>query len=531
MNIKNKRYSEILLLLMILFSSCESLELSPYDKETDVEFWKKTESAEYMVNQCYLGMNNATEVLYSDAMSDNAYTKVQDYNQAIGNGTFTTADSYVQSVWSYRYSGIRNCNLLLANINSVPGLTNEQRNRMIGEATFIRAYHYYQLYTVFGDVPFFKNPISISESQNISRTSKQEIVSSLLSELSDIVAHDYLPASYADENKGRITKWAAMTLKARMLMFEGRYAEASAVTSEIINDSGLDLFPSYEDLFTVQNENNIEVILDVQYKAVDREYNTQYEFLPPSLGGYAQLSPLNELVLSYKTLDGYDVSNAPVTSYDPLKPFENRDPRLAATIIYTGNSYALSDGSVLEINCNKGSEPDGFEFSSDCSATGYYIKKYWDNQYRSTLHSGLNIILMRYADVLLMHAEAMAEEGKLDEIVWNQTIKRIRERAGFVDARALNFPQTGDLISIVRNERRCELALEGLRFKDVLRWKIGEEVLSGWCHGIYTGELINADNGYVRVEERKFDSAKHYLWPIPQKEKDLNDNLGQNTKW
>jgi len=526
------QYGFAIVVILILSASCEGLDLSPHDRDTDIDYWEKPESAVYMVNKCYQGMNNADEVLYSDAMTDNAYTKSSNtHNQAVGNGSFSTADRYIRSVWDYRYAGIRDCNLLLNNIQLVPGLTDELRNRYIGEVTFIRVYHYFELYSKFGDIPYFTHTISISESRTTGRTPKSEVVNSLLNDLSSIIDNNYLPSSYDNKNTGRITRWAAMGLKARILMYEGKYNEVTPITNKIMAEGGFSLFNNYEGLFKIENESNPEVILDVQYKPVDREHQVQYQFLPPSLGGYSQLSPLQELIEDYITLDGYTIKNAPTSSYDPANPFVNRDPRLAATIVYSGNSYTLADGITHVVDCNKNAVPDGYGFSSDCSSTGYYIKKYWDNTYRSNLMSGLNIILMRYADILLMHAEVLAEQGQLNATEWNRTIQLIRSRAGFTDTKALDFPATGDLKDIVRRERRCELALEGLRHKDIVRWKTAEIALNGWCHGLYTGETAGTDNGYLRVENRRFDPNKHYLWPIPQNERDLNANLTQNPNW
>ena len=132
-----------------------------------------------------------------------------------------------------------------------------------------------------------------------------------------------------------------------------------------------------------------------------------------------------------------------------------------------------------------------------------------------------------------MNAEANAELGQLDASTWGATIRLIRKRAGFTQPSALDFPSTSqnELIQIIRNERRSELAMEGLRHKDIMRWKISEQVLNGYCHGIKTGEAIGTDNGYVRVENRQFNAKKHYLWPIPQHERDLNANLTQNSNW
>ena len=131
-----------------------------------------------------------------------------------------------------------------------------------------------------------------------------------------------------------------------------------------------------------------------------------------------------------------------------------------------------------------------------------------------------------------MNAEAHAELGTLDETVWNATVKPIRQRAGFTLSGALVFPAGAtDLKQIVRNERRCELAFEGSRRNDIIRWRIAEDVLNGPCHGLYTGATVGAEKGFVIIETRQFDAAKHYLWPIPQKERDLNRNLEQNPNW
>lgn len=528
--IKNLQYIGIALLLAS--TSCVPLDVTPYDKDTDVNYWNKPTAAIDMVNTCYTGLSNAYEQMYSDAMTDNAYTKVTTpYNQSIGNGTYSTADSYVLSVWNTRYTGIRNCNLLLNNIDKVPDLTDELRNRYVWEVTFIRAYHYFELYSKFGDVPYFTNVISIGESQKIGRTSKAEIVNNILQELTTVIDNEYLPVAYDSNDKGRITRWAAMALKARILLFEGRYEEVKNITQAIMNDSNLALFINYEQLFTLKNENNIEVMLDVQYLENVREQKVQYEFLPPSIGGYAQLAPLQELVDDYITADGYTIKAAPLASYDPNHPFDNRDPRLAATIVYTDNWYTMADGSKHVVNADKGGGIDGFGNSSDCSPTGYYIKKYWDNTYRADFQSGLNFILIRYADVLLMNAEALVELGQFNAAAWDKTIKPLRQRAGFTSASALDFPNGADLKDIVRRERRCEFAMEGLRHKDIIRWKIADKVLNGWCHGFKTNDLVGTDNGFVRVENRKFDVAKNYLWPIPQNERDLNGNLTQNTNW
>jgi hypothetical protein len=533
-NMKTLLSTGLLISGTLLLSSCLDLDTPPYDRDSDLTFWNDPLSAIQTLNSCYESLSSSDEVIYSDATTDNAYCDDEHKVRDIGNGAYSPAYDYVQSLWNFHYHGIKKCNRLIENIGRVPDLSAELRNRYAGEAKTMRAWHYFELYSRFGDVPYYTHVITMSESATIGRTPKADVVSKILIDLDEVITNDYLPASYAAADKGRITRWAAKALKARILLFESRWAELKTLTEDIMTNSGHALFTGgYEQLFTIANEGNTEVILDVQYAKTYRESGTQYQFLPPSLGGYAALAPLQELVDSYVMTNGIAIGDAG-SGYDPLNPYTNRDPRLAATIVYNGNSYPLKNSTNAVINTTPGANPDGYGFSSNCSRTGYYLKKYWDNDYRSSVsQSGLNTILIRYADVLLMNAEAYAETGTLTEAVWNNTIKPIRDRAGFTAAGSAfpNGKSGAQLIDIVRNERRCELAFEGSRLRDIYRWKIAENVLNGWCHGIYTGLTTGTDAGFVRIEQRQFQANKHYLWPIPQADRDINKNLVQNANW
>ncbi len=524
----------ILPLLIVNAISCVELDTAPYDRESDLTFWDEDKSAALKaLNTCYTYLASIEELLYSEAMTDNAYTKQpNDATQNIGNGSYSTADPYVKLVWDSRYTGIRMCNQLLENIDRVPDLDPILKNRYIGEAKVIRAYHYYELYTKFGDIPYSTKVLSIEESRTIERTNRATVISNIVADLDEVITGNYLPDSYDADDKGRVTHWAAMAVKAKIHLFESDWTQVKDITSIIMNQGDFSLFESYSGLFEIENEYNSEVILDAQYRPTSREHQIMYEFLPPTLGGYSQLSPLQSLVDSYVMLDGQTTGESDM--YDENNPYDHRDPRMKATIMYTGNSYIMADGSEVIINCEPGEGRDGFGVSSDCTATGYYIKKYWDNTYRASLYSGLNPIIIRYADILLMHAEALAELGELNSSTWDATIKPIRQRAGFTLASATEYPagmSQEELIGIVRNERRSELALEGHRHKDIFRWRIADEVMNGWSHGFRTEDIVGTDDGYIRVENRVFDADQHYLWPIPQAERDLNKNLSQNPNW
>ena len=139
--------------------------------------------------------------------------------------------------------------------------------------------------------------------------------------------------------------------------------------------------------------------------------------------------------------------------------------------------------------------------------------------------AGLNLILMRYADILLMYAEAKQETGQMNQDVWNRTIRPIRQRAGFSDASAIDYPANADLQRIIRRERRCELAIEGLRLFDIRRWKTIETQLNGYPHGA----KFAADNTqYIQLDERRFNKDRDYLFAVPQSQRDINKNLTQN---
>lgn len=523
----NKFFSILSFSALMLAAACVPLDTHPYDRETDTDFWDQDPNAAVSaLNTCYVSLTDMYGLVYSDGMTDNAYVK-GGQTKSIGNGSYGTSEEYVYSLWGGNYSGIRDCNELITNIDRVPGLAAELKARYLAEARTLRAWHYYELYSRFGDVPYITTLISISDSRSLARTPRNEVVANVISELESVIDANILPGSYTEDNRGRITKWAAMALLAKVQLFEGNFAAVITLTDKIMGESGITLFPSYSGLFEIANEYCPEIILSSQYTPVLREHNIMYNLLPPSMGGYSNIAPLKSLIDSYIMLNGKAIDEDG-SGYDAAHPWDKRDPRLAATVMYPGNSYPLKGGGAAQPEWNG---QDAFNSTSDVTPTGYYVRKWWDNTYRLTLQSGLNPILIRYADVLLMNAEAHAEQGTLTETVWNATIRKIRERAGFTDASALSFPAGANLIETVRNERRCELAFEGSRRTDIIRWKIAEDVLNGWCHGLYTGETVGTDGGFVRIEQRQFDPQKHYLWPIPQKERDLNKNLTQNPNW
>ena len=532
------------LAVLICFSACKKLDLAPANKFTDANFWTTTEKAMSVLNTAYSQMYRNDYFFYNEGASDNAYNGRGDNNgvASLAAGSYDASLGRIKEEWNYHYSGIKTCNIFLENVDRVASLNESLKNRMKGEARFIRAFHYFQLENWFGDVPLFDKDITIDESKTITRTPKAQVVDFIIKELDAAAAVLPVNSAYAEADRGRITKGAAIALKARLYLYESRWQDVATTCEQLIGNTTngtYSLFSSYEGLFLPQNEYNSEVILDLQYvpNVTNRTYNNFFDFAPLAVGARLNaLAPTQELVDSYLMTNGKKINEAG-SGYVETNPYVNRDPRLTYTVVYNGYQWKKPDNTIQTIYTKPGSDPnpdgpDQYSSGAVSSPTGYYIRKYYDPTSATNFQSGLNLMILRYADVLLMYAEAKNELGQLDASVWDRTIKALRTRAGFTDAGALNFPASGQtaLREIVRTERRSELAMEGLRVFDIRRWKIAEVVLNGWAHGAKYGPA-SVDNGYIRANLRSFDASKAYLWPIPRDERAVNPNLTQNPGW
>lgn len=527
----------LMMCTVAVLESCHELDLVPTDRETEDTFWDKPEDAFNVLNTVYENMYSSEYFFYNETLSDNAFNKSEvdgSNSRNIAEGSFDASHQRITNEWGYHYSGIRKCNILLANIAEVPGLDDALKNRMQGEARFIRAFHYFNLTVWFGDVPLVDNVLSVDESLALTRTSQESIIEFINADLD--FATENLPknVAYAAADKGRVTKGAALALKARLALYLEDWDGVISISEKFFNgDAGTySLFNNYSDLFKPGNEYNSEIILDVEFVPVQRTHSVQRYFIPKTEGKLVtSIAPTQELVDAYPMINGSSI-NTPASGYDEDQPYTNRDPRLHATIVYDGYEWTRADGTTYEIRTLPGTGDNSID-RDDASPTGYYFAKYYDPTADADNRSGLNLILIRYAEILLMYAEAKHEKAQLTSDVWDNTIGNLRQRAGFTEDAALNFDPSwiaSTLEEIVRSERRVELAMEGLRIFDIRRWRTAEVVLNRWAHGIRVGDP-SVDNGYKRVDLRSFDPAKHYLWPIPQRERDLNKNLTQNDNW
>lgn len=532
-----------MMLLALVFTGCKKLDLAPTDRYTELNFWKSAANVNNALNNVYSRLYNSTYYFYNESLSDNAYTRLgvsSGNTDAIASGNFTTTLARFLSEWDFYYTSIKASNLFLENVDQNTELQEGLKNRMKAEARFARAFHHFKLMNWWGDVPMLSKDITPDEAKTIARTPKADVLKFILDELDAVAAALPAKQSYAESDRGRITKAAALALKARVLLYEGdRMQEVVAICEELMNNQNVNgtysLASGYSALFAPGNEYNNEVIWDLQYVPNLRTWGEYIDFAPISAGARSNnLSPTQELVDSYIMQNGKAI-NDPASGYDENNPYVNRDPRLAETIVFNGGQWRDANGSTRTIYIRPGSDPDNaakdeYKPSGQGTATGYYWKKYYDPTAVAGFNSGLNLIMIRYAEVLLMYAEAKASLGQFNEDVWIKTIRPIRARAGFSNNDALNYPGNDNITEIIRNERRVEFAMEGLRIDDIRRWKIAEEVMNGWVHGAKF-EDPSIDEGYIRAQLRTFDASKHYLWPIPESERNKNKNLSQNPNY
>ncbi|MBS9525639.1 RagB/SusD family nutrient uptake outer membrane protein [Litoribacter alkaliphilus] len=503
------------------------LDLAPLDATSELTYWETEEDARIFLNSMYADLMSADSYLFLNSASDDAYSRAREDYRNIGNGNYDSSNGLIAGTWASRFEGLRRANIFLNNIHKVESMDDGLKETYIGQARFIRAWHYFYLREFFGDVPLVTEEISIDESLVLTRTDQSTILAFIYDELD--LAINVLQNNISPEQQGRISQNAAIAFKSRIHLYNQEYEEAAMLASQLIGE--YQLFPSYEGLFKPDNQDNTESLLSLQFVPTDREHNIQYSLIPPSLSGYSNFAPLQELVDSYTMINGMSIQD-PSSDYNENDPFNNRDPRLAASIIY--DNYELIDfnGNPVTIRTAPGFAPDGLNYSSNSTPSGYYVSKFFDRGARNNTNSGLNLMVIRYAEVLLNYAEAKIELGTFNEQDWVISIGAIRERAGLNGA-AIQYPGNNQEIlrSIVRNERRIELAFEaGHRFFDIRRWRIAEEVLDGWAHGMKTNNSTQSD-GYERVDLRSFNTGRHYLWPVPLREIELNNNLTQNPNW
>ena len=395
---KNKKLYQLIVGFGLLFTAagCERLEQVPEGKFTETTFWTSISKAQTALSTAYSQMMGSEQFFYNEAMSDNAYNSSGDKagSASIAAGTFDASLGRFRDEWRGRYSGIKACNLVLENIDRIKDADPIKIEQMKAEARVLRAWQHFMLATWYGDVPIVDHDPTLNEANTITRTPHAEVIKFVLKELDDAI--EVLPTKeqYSNDERGKVTSGAALALKARVLLYEGRWAEVVAATDELMSGKrgSYALFPSYSGLFLPQNEYNSEDILSIQYAPEQRTWGEFFDMAPISAGARSNaLAPTQELVNSYLMINGKNITDAN-SGYDENDPYKNRDPRLTATVVYHGYQWENEKGEFHTINIKPGSSTDKIDEyapSSPKSATGYYTRKYWDPTHSTGLAAPL----------------------------------------------------------------------------------------------------------------------------------------------
>lgn len=535
---KKLLYMAACMFATLVFSGCNDMNNEPSGTYGEDEFWSSVDKAQYLLNMIYNQHYSAAMMWSDETLSDNLM-RTRDYNdeRVIRNGNAESTTPIFASTWKELYGGIKTANMFLANIDRLKA-DPEQINGMKAQARYLRAWMYLRLTEFYGNVPYFTHELSAAESKRVTRTPHAHIMRTLHNELDSIMPHLPRRDDLTDDQRGQITRGAAVALQARAYLYDGDWAKAERYCNMLISQQEqyghYGLFPNYAALFTQDAEYNEEIIADCEYAPKVRVWDDMFNMAPLSVGARLnEIAPTQSLVDAFLMLDGQTAEQSPL--YDASKPYANRDPRLTATVVYDGYRWSdnVDDGTkdkVIYTNPDALDKTDAFAgLNKNQTPTGYYVRKYYDAKHEYHMHSSINIITMRYADVLLMYAETMNEQGKMSREVWNKTIRAIRERAGFNDEQALAYPSDlsqAQMRLLIRRERRCELALEGLRWFDIKRWRIGKECLDGYVLG---ARFLNNYTENIRLDLYIFNDARDYLWSVPQTQMDINPHLKPNN--
>lgn len=539
-----KKYLSIIAaaLLMGSFSSCSDfLDRYPLEELSDESFWKTEKDAEMAVSNLYnvLPTWDVDEAINSD-------DAVHGIKWAAGNqskGVYDPADYG----WSGEYGYIRQANLVLEKIQEMD-LSEDAYKKLEGQARFFRAYTYFTLIRSFGAVPYIDKPLELTDVENITRTPKDEVYAKVMEDF-DIAIAD-LPVQWDETNSGRITKGAAMAMKARAALYYNNWQTAMDEAKKVMDLGQYELYDKdntgrYKELFWEVADGCDEFILSVQYNAPTRtHYLIGWECFPTL--GWGGLNPTQSLVDAFE-----DINGAPITSeasvYDPTNPFANRDPRLEVNVLHDGETMY---GVTIKVAPLSSSGNTGIGQHGDATATGYYQQKWLDpsiDPQSTGWDMGKDWVVIRYAEVLLTYAEAKNELSPLDPSAFD-AVNQVRRRVGMPDLQNTDPTKPtycgtqDDLRKRIWNEWRVEFALEGgKRQWDIRRWGIAKDVLNAPFEGLrYTlvddPNAPKGDNGkkcILYVGEPLKLAGSHYedhnyLLPIPQTEIDLNPKLEQN---
>lgn len=537
-----KRIFNILLIVGCILNntSCNYLDIEPLDSYTENNIFSDAALTDAYVTRNYIlpvnGFVDSRALRYVCDESHNNFNSNSAW--VVTRGQMTPDQLGNLDIWSDYYSYIRNCNIFFKNIDNLK-TDSGTKNMLIGEVTFFRAFYYMELVNRFGGVPLITKAFQLNDpNMMITRNSYDECTKFITEEFDK--AADLLPLIQTGTKFGRVTKGAALALKARMLLYAASPLwnpnddktkwQAAADAAKAVIDLGIySLDPDYKGLFL--NPKSPEIIFQRLYTS---EYSNGFDWpnSPNGFTGYSATCVLQSMVDSYEMEDG--TMPTPSIYETTNNPWKRRDPRFYASIVYDGEIFR---NTVIDFWINEDGKTGGkdSEFGTDNwnhSKTHYTIRKFMDESLLSPWsdNGAQPWIYCRLGEIYLNYAEAMYHCD--NEEIARKYINLIRARARNGNNAILpDITASGEaLLEKIQHERKIELAFEEHRFFDVRRWKIAETTDNINATGIQIIKKADGSKSYktVFVDTRKFISPNHYLVPIPNSEIRKNNKLEQN---
>lgn len=472
-----------IVLMVITLSACEKefLEKSPIVGTTEENFYRNEADAIAAVNAAYaslqfqLSPEGHFRWFWGDIMSDDSDKGGggdNDVNALLLLETFQgqTNTGLLEGEWGANYEGIYRANVVLEKVPPIE-MDQDLKDRILGEARFIRAWNFYNLVTMFGGVPLADHVLAPSE-YNMPRATAEEVWDLIEQDLTEASVAVWRRSEYPIGDLGRITHGAVQSLLCKTYLWRQKWPEAKAAAEAVINSNEYQLVPNYAEIFTEDGENNAESVFEIQYMnasggnwgknaANEGTFTNVFTRARGQFAGYGFNIPTQDFVDEFFA-EGFE------------------DPRLVSTVFRLGDE--MGDRGIFTIDAAGG------------SPYVYYSKKYFNNKSEDAPfgdpnpNGGTNDRVIRYSDVLLMHAEASFHTG--DEGSARTSLNTVRARVGIPEI----SPSGPALLEAIYRERRIELGLEAHRFFDLVR----------------TGQAP------VVLGSLGFKPGVHELFPIPQ---------------
>lgn len=511
----NKIFIIAVLACTVISCKKDFVELSPEDQIGATGFYKTESQFRMALTAAYVPLRDLMDNDYytGEMRSDNTHYEFYSINrgtaytmrEAVGDFTDDPSNNYSNAVYFHCYKGISRANMIIDRIDGGT-LTDAAKNDIVGQAKFLRAFNFFKLVRYFGAVPLFVHEVKTADQSFLPRATVDEVYAQIVDDAKDAIAKLANPAFASGKQSGQASKGSATMLLAEVYMTLKKYSEAEALLNTL-SGMGYDLLAKYSDVFSTANKNSKESIFEVQYLEGllgGQQSNFIYVFLPRSG---------NTTIITGVKSDNGGIGGWNTPTQDMIDAYEADDLRKDASIAVAEGTYNTSN--MFTFSANKSI----INYTPASGKVGVpYIKKYL-NAHTNPLNTNDDWPIYRYADALLLLAEALNLQGKSAEAL--VPLNKVRVRAFGNATHNITTTDATALTDIIAHERRVELAFENHRWHDLVRTGKAIEVMN--AHGVKLKQLYS----YLPANSYQVDKNR-LLYPIPQSERELNVDLTQN---